>query len=211
MICFKVDQYYYGAKPDVQRAGVQVWKRNENETNRSKNSQTKTSDVDKKKLLYFAVNKISTKAFAVYNWVCGQGVGERPNQEVHPGHTIKLSPNKNHILVTSSSHQTNIWLSRNQHDHTIRLKLASSGVGGRRRTNLWEIWLVPLFRLSLLFMLCSIFLMFCFCRYTKYDPFDHSLKKRTFLQSSQFSRPDSLSSQAVVGVWTMRWSRHFRI
>ena len=33
IICFKVDQYYYGAKPDVQRAGVQVWKRIGNETN----------------------------------------------------------------------------------------------------------------------------------------------------------------------------------
>ena len=33
IVCFKVDQYYYGAKPDVQRAGVQVWKIIGNETN----------------------------------------------------------------------------------------------------------------------------------------------------------------------------------
>ena len=53
----------------------------------------------KKKLLYIAVNEISTKAFAVHNWVCGQGVGERPNQEVHPGHTINLSPNEQHLVL----------------------------------------------------------------------------------------------------------------
>ena len=53
----------------------------------------------KKKLLYFAVNEISTKAFAVHNWVCGQGVGERPNQEVHPGHTINLSPYEPHLVL----------------------------------------------------------------------------------------------------------------
>ena len=46
IICFKVDQYYYGAKPDVQRAGVQVWKRIENKTNWSNN--IAKPDVDKK-------------------------------------------------------------------------------------------------------------------------------------------------------------------
>ena len=61
----------------------------------------------KKKLLYIAVNEISTKAFAVHNWVCGQGVGERPNQEVHPGNSLNLSiySQITHLVVTKP-----IWL-----------------------------------------------------------------------------------------------------
>ena len=49
--CSKVDQYYYGAKPDVQRAGVQVcWE------NKLKMEQ-----------IVPTLNKISTKAIAVHN------------------------------------------------------------------------------------------------------------------------------------------------
>ena len=157
----------------------------------------------KKKLLYIAVNEISTKAFAVHNWVCGQGVGERPNQEVHPGNSLNLSiySQITHLVVTKpiwSHHQVEtgfFWRWWEEKDDFMR-NLTRTLVQVERISLFYVLQCCPMSRYDCHFWPIYWFLQLQLWKIWPFLP--HKFCNKSF-------RLDSLSSRVVVGVWTMRW------